>query len=375
MTVQFIQVPPMDEVWKVGNTFYLVRFVFNTDPPIPLVWEVAAADVSALGIGRPTRTLTAAAFAQTGALPMGGSRELLNTTEDPVAVIQSNFDTEVRVRPYLADPEILALWVGASLENRSPPGITMAEFQGTEWWRTHSETERQWLVFNASDPATADRLIADNRLQVADLFAQAGVDNASDDLIQTVADTWTQGLWTEIYAINQVRLLADPLIEGTLDPLLRSFGQGLDTTRGKEQEVRDLVSLWTGPAMADAWTDTNIAIWANRFRENPDAEIELQEILRNQRLALFPEYENPRLTYEDIAAPWRGVFQQVWGQSPDETDPLFTKIVGLNDLGVATQLLRRAGLDAGDTQVTQNFLGGMSNAIGGGVRRSDPAVL
>ena len=90
------------------------------------------------------------------------------------------YETEVRVKPWLADPEILSLWLGAALEGRS---ISDAEFQGTEWWRTHTDTERQWLALNASDPATADRLIRDNQMQVADLFAQAGISNASQDLI------------------------------------------------------------------------------------------------------------------------------------------------------------------------------------------------
>ncbi len=193
MTVQLNQVPLMDEVWKVGNTFYLVRFVLNTDPPIPLVWEVSAADVAALGIGRPTRTLSAATFASSGALPMGDSRELLNTTDDPVAVIQSNYDTEIKVKPWLADADMMAIWMAAALEDRP---ISAAEMQGTEWWRTHSATERQWLTLNASDPVTADNLIADNRLRVADLFQQAGVDNASLDLINLVADNWTSGVWT-----------------------------------------------------------------------------------------------------------------------------------------------------------------------------------
>ncbi len=371
MTVQLNQVPLMDEVWKVGNTFYLVRFVLNTQPPIPLVWQVSPADVKALGITRPTRTLSAATFAKSGALPMGNSRELLNTTEDPVKVIQSNYDTEVKVKPWLADPEIMALWVGAALEGRS---ITTAEMQGTEWWRSHSVEERQWLALNASDPTTADRLIADNRLRVADLFQQAGVDNASLDLVNLIADNWTSGVWTQVHAVNQIRLLADPLLTGTLDPLLSDFRDGLDSTRENEDVVRNMIARWLGPAYGENWTQDNIDVWASRLREDPDARLELEDILKRHRQALFPGYENANLSYEDIAAPWRGVWNQVWGQAPDETDPLFTQIVRLNDLASATTLLRQKGLEQGNATVANSLISDIGQAFGGSVRRADPAI-
>ena len=371
MTVKLNQVPPMDEVWKVGNTFYLVRFVPNTQPPIPLVWEVSAADVKALGITKPTRTISAADFWRTGALKMGDSRELLNTTEDPMDVILSNYETEVRVKPWLADPEIMALWVGAALEGRS---ITTAEMQGTDWWRSHSAEERQWLSLNAADPTTADRLIADNRLRVADLFQQAGIDNASLDLINLIADKWSQGSWSEIYATNQVRLLADPLLTGTRDVLLADFREGLDSTRLQEDDVRGLIERWLGPAYTQNWSQDNIDVWASRFREDPDARLELEDILKRHRQALFPGYENPNLTYEDIAAPWRGVWTQIWGQTPDETDPLFTQIVRLNDLASATKLLRTEGLEQGNATVVNNAVGAVGRSFGGSVRRADPAI-
>ncbi len=371
MTVQLNQVPPMDEVWKVGNIFYLVRFVFNTQPPIPLVWKVSGADVQALGIGRPTRTISATTFARSGALAMGDSRELLNTTEDPVKVIQSNYDTEVRVKPWLADPDMMALWVGAALEGRS---MSDAEMQGTEWWRTHSATERQWLALNASDPTTADRLVVDNRLRVADLFGQAGIDDASLDLMNLIADNWTQGLWTEVYATNQLRLLADPLLTGTVDPMIADFRDGLDSTRENEDVVRDMISNWLGPAYSQNWSQNHIDVWASRLREDPDAQLELEDILKRHRLALFPDYENPNLSYEDIAAPWRGVWSQIWGQQPDETDPLFTQIVRLNDLASATALLRDEGLTQGNATVVNNAVGAVGRSFGGSVRRADPAI-
>lgn len=367
--LQFNQIPPMDEVWRIGDTWYVVRYAFQSR--IPLIWAVSADDVQALGITSATRTFaTWAEASKTGALFHGSSRELLNTKEDPVEAILSNYEREVRVKPWLADPEILAYWTAAALEGRS---ITESELQNTQWWRTHTQAERQWLSLNAADPATANRLIADNRMRVADLFSQAGVNNASQDLIDTVADFWTMGKWSEAYAVNQIRLLADPKLVGDLDPELASFRDGgLDTTRAGEADVRKMIETWLGPGSAGNWAEDHIKTWASRFREDPDARLEFEELLKRHRLALFPEYDNASLSYEDIAAPWRGVWSSVLGGAPDETDPLFTKIVRTNDLATAQSLLRKEGLKRGNRTVIDSFLSDINQAFGGTVRRSEP---
>lgn len=377
------QVPPNLEVWQVGSQLYLVRRVteFGVEPPIFLYWSISEADKEALGITTiDHRFDTERVFARTGALNMGDSRELVNTTEDPVDQVLSAYETEVRVKPWLADPEILSLWIGAALEGR---GITEAELHGTEWWRSHSRTERAWLSLNASDPTTADNLIADNRARVAQLFADAGVDNASADLINLVADKWTTGSWTEVYATNQIRLLADPFLEGDLDPDLADSRSGLDTTREREDEVRSLISRWLGPQLAGYYDDTFIGTWASRLRENPDARVELEDFLRRQfqtHINVTRDGErvygdDAALTYDDVAGPWRGLWQQTWGQLPDESDELFLRLVRTNDLATASRLLREEGLKRGNATVAQNLLSDLDSAFGGQIRRADPAIL
>lgn len=366
MAQQLNQVPPNLEVWRVdGRSTYLVRLVPDTDPPIPLVWGVTSSeDGEALGIDGYDRELTSEEFYKTGPIRSGTSRELLNTTEDPWQVIQSNYETEVKVKPWLADDEVLAKWLGAALEGRS---LTEAELQGTDWWRTHTESERQWLALNASDPATAEQLIDDNRTRVADMFRSAGIDNASEDLIQTVADRWTTGAWSQIYATKQIELLSDPNLAGTLDPALTRLDDGLDTTRQGEDEVENMLTTWLGPN--HGWGDDHIAGWASKLRQDPDARLELEDVLKRHRLALYPEYENANLTYEDIAAPWRGVFQQQWGQLPDESDALFQKVVRLNDRAQAEKVLREEGLKRGNQTVANRLLSDLQ-VFGGQVRRS-----
>jgi hypothetical protein len=291
----------------------------------------------------------------------------------------SNYETEVKVKPWLADPEVLAIWVGAAEEGR---GISEAELQGTEWWRTHTEGERQWLSLNASDPATANALIADNRIQVADLFAQAGINNASAQLVGLVADRLTTGVWTNTYATNQIRMLADPNLTGALDPALRAMRTGLDTTRAREDDVKAKVAEWLGPGLANTYSADFYTQWASRLREDPDAEQALDDMLRRQfqthiniqRGTSRIYGDDANLTYEDVAAPWRGVFQQQWGQTPDETSDLFMRILRTNDLATAEHLLRDEGVKQGNATVVGRLLSDVGSAFGEGVRRSDPAI-
>lgn len=370
------QVPPGAEVWEVEGRHFLVWYVPFTDPPVPLAWFVSSSEErKALGIDTnkiDRKFKSWKQFYATGVLRHGDTRELVNTRVHPWELLKQHYEQEVAIKPYLADPEILALWAAAMMEGRE---ITEGELKTTKWWRTHSQAEREWLLLNASDPATADRLIRDNRLRVADLLRSSGVANASEALINLIADNWTQGKWTEVYALQQIRLLADPYAEGELDPELRGLNKGLDRTREREDEVRQMIQRWLGPAYAANWTDQHIAEWAGRLRNDPDAKQELEDVLRKHRMALFPEYDNPNLTYEDIAAPWRGVVQQIWGQTADETDPLFMRIVRTNDLATAEQILRTEGLRRGIGTVVNDVMAAATSAFGGGVQESHQAVM
>lgn len=370
------QVPPGAEVWEVEGRHFLVWYVPFTDPPVPLAWFVSSSEErQALGIDTKKidrKFKSWDQFYATGVLRHGDTRELVNTRVHPWELLKQHYEQEVAIKPYLADPEILALWAAAMMEGRE---ITEGELKTTNYWRTHSQAEREWLLLNASDPATAERLISDNRLRVADLLRSSGVANASEALINLIADNWTQGKWTEVYALQQIRLLADPYAEGELDPELRGMTEGLDRTREREDEVRQMIQRWLGPAYAANWTDQHIAEWAGRLRNDPDAKQELEDVLRKHRMALFPEYDNPNLTYEDIAAPWRGVVQQIWGQTADETDPLFMRIVRTNDLATAEQILRTEGLRRGIGTVVNDVMAAATSAFGGGVQESHQAVM
>jgi hypothetical protein len=346
-------VPGTPELWFVSDVggYYLVYFVPGTQ--IPLLYTATPAEVQAMvGPGQPIvadRTLTAAQVPRTGAVQFGDRSHLANTTEDPFLAWVSAVEAQAAVRPWLREPEVLALLAAALVEGRS---VSEAEFQQTAWWRDHNESQRQWMLLSESDPATAAQLMGDQVLALRQMFTAAGSSNPPDDLLRQMATQYVSGNWTAAYLTDQVRALSDPASGIAVDSLLS--GAGLDTTRGQELQAASLYEQWLGPVFGR--DQAAITRWAGRLRNDPDAEVELIESLRQARLALLPEYENPNLTYEDIAGPWRGFWSQQWGQFADELDPLFVEVMRSGDAVEAAKLMRSAGISRGIPKVTNDLL-------------------
>ena len=139
---------------------------------------------------------------------------------------------------------------------------------------------------------------------------------------------------------------------------------GVDTTRGEEDTVRNMLQKWLGPTYG-AWSDEQIAAKAGELRNNPDAKIEWEQQLKSQRMALFPTYEDENMTYEDIAAPWRNFAFQQWGEQLDETDPVFNQLLLTNDAIEHGKTLPLDGMKRGVKKVTTDLSSQILRATGG----------
>lgn len=192
-----------------------------------------------------------------------------------------------------------------------------------------------------------------------------GNDSASDQVwVERITGAGNAQQAARIFDQARERISAKAIEElGSIAP--GQFGR----TREHEDTVERELNRWLGPAHAQGWTDDQVQEWAGRLRHDPDAGIKLTEQLQRQRLALFPEHDNPELTYEDIASPWRGFVQQHWGQQADEMDPMFSKLIRNNDAATNLTLLREKGLERGVGQVVQELESDALRAFGGQVRQ------
>lgn len=364
------------ELWSVDGKYWFVAYqVPNTNPPVWLTWGVESTDAMQRIVGEgktPTadRTLTVDQYHKLGSLSMGITAEIANKEEHPFSELVTNYERLSMTQPWLRDSEVLALTAGAMLEGRT---LTPPELQSTKWWRSRNASQRAWAQLVASDPKESVRRADEAKINTRQALEKAGVANPSGDLVHFLASRLVTGDWSEAKVQDQILALSDPFsgrkIDKQITSLMRDKKFKVDTTRAKEEEVRGEVLRWLGPVHG-AWSERQISEWAGKVRNDPDGAVKLTDLLRGQRMALFPEYEQPNLTYEDIAGPWRGLFNQVWGQEADELDPLFSKVVRLNDADEASKLLRREGLNRGVGQVVNTMTQAVGQAFGGTERKA-----
>lgn len=446
---------PGGQLWRVGQTYWLVYTVPGSEPEVPLGFKIGSrSQLNEISDGTPTvdRTVqNTAAAAELGFLDVGLVDEVSQFDENPWDVWVRSYDRQAQALPMLQDPEVMALYASAMLRGANAP--TPEELSQTDWWQSRSEREREWATLNLQDPETARRQLADRRRAVHDLMRQSGVD-ASDELLDYMANRWSSGKWTESMTRSQVQALSDPYtgqqLESTVERLARgydpsggdrsAFEGGRDTVeqrirsifdnrgvdmaiggdtpepaeariarivdsvmsgertiqdvresvnqiaglnpttevaiaREGEEEVRGLLLDWLGPQIAGQYEGRWMREWAGRLRNDPNAREDLMQELRSLRMGVYPEWANENLRYADVAPTAKALFQQVWQQEPDETDPFFNDILRMTAPGAegsyaAAGRLRKEGINRGIESVTNEALSGAMQATGGQVRRA-----
>lgn len=412
------------ELWKIDNILYLMYRAPRTD--IPMLWRIPGpSSLRDLGIAgkKPSRTMKRSDVKR--GLFFGLTDELRNMSDHPFNEFLSDYSRNVKSQPWLKNPEVLTLHLMAILEGRA---LTDAELKSTSYFRSRTEQQRSWMELRAADPQTADQRIRDNRHATRALFSEAGWSDAPWSIVNWLADQHTRGDLTEAQLAARVRSEIDPYAPqaspfaghymqpgwsvvtskgknyirtpkgdweltgpgqraryvnpggkqinvgsvrrtGAAADLFRTMDR--ETTRlGGEQEVKDLVAKWLGPLFSGGYSDRFYSDWAGKIRQNPNLEDELTEYLKKQRLVMFPEYENENLTYEDIAAPWRALVQQTWGEQVDESDPFFSQLIRLNDVHTATKVLRTEGMKRRNGTVGTQVLDAVAQSMGPQVRPS-----
>ena len=348
--------------WKVwqnteNGRYFLVRFVPDSEPPIPMLWDVSTEQLRTLfGPGQAIsvdRKLSPDELRRTGALNWGTRDELPQSTEDPFDAWANAVESQAAVRPWLRDPEVLALIASAMLEGRE---ATQAEFEQTGWWQSHSDAQRKWLLLRESDPSTANDTRRDNRQTVSDMMTQAGIANAGTGLTRWLTDQWTTGNWSQEYLTAQISHILDPSygLDADLKKFLRTRDIDLDPAASARERALVLARTWLGPRAGNL-NDNQTERWAQIILSRPDGEGQFVEHLQKRQAALFPEYKDQGLTYEDLAAPWETLWSETLGETADHMDGTMNRLIRTNDVEQAGQILRAKGFASGNQTVRRNF--------------------
>jgi len=376
---QFNNIPENGLLWDVGGNFYIVYEVPGSQGelyegnPIYMAYELKDNDLVSAGLltqgetaPQPNATMDQAFF-DSIAIVTGNTDQLSAEIDNPFASFVETITEQSQVAPWITDPEMISLIAEAAVEGRT---VSDAEWQTTNWYQTHNESEREWLRTYYEDPSTATQLTTDAQIAVANSLQAAGVSNAPEALINWVAGKFVSGEWSQTYTTEQISLFADPYATGKRDESFENYLSstaltGVDRTTEREREVRELYTKWLGPSLGKL-TDNEVAEIAGRLRDDPEYQDQLVQSLKQSRLAAFSAYTNPELTYEDIARPWRNLTTSVWGQTADETQGWWQDMVKSNDFASAQTTLREKGLEQDITQVTQDATKALQQGLGQG---------
>jgi len=316
-------------------------------------------------------------FTAKGVVNKGGSDELRDfggIEGDPFDTWVEDMSILAQTRPWILDDDYVAYAIQAAME-RADGVVSMDEIKLTQWWINNPGPKRIWMETVHGDPATAAMLIDNNRINIRTQLAEAGINNASEELINYMADKTTMGDWSLAMVYSQIAALADPFAVDKVAPELARFlgttpqqTMPLDTTQGKEGTVRDLLQKWLGPVYGN-WSAAEVTAKAGELRNDPDAEANFIEYLKDQRMAIYPNYGNREVSYAAAARPWSTYLTGQWGFVPDETDDVFQQIVQANDPSFAGETARRTGFDRGyeksvNTLVNEIGVGSSSSVIG-----------
>ena len=355
--------------------------------PIFMLYEVLGNDVYEAGILTQGATpninvkLGSVADLNQYGIVVGGTDELTDTVEHPFIRFVENFEAGKRVNPWLNDTEINPL-TGITYQQEAveflaeqaleqwTPEETQVKYEASDWYRKSTTAQKTWLTTLLTQPVQAEQDIQDKRIEVKIAMEANGIASPPDALINWVADKSVSGQWTQVYTDQQVALLADPYKPGTRDSGMVNFIEGvgvgtLDRLTVGEKTVKDLYRRYLGPSLGNA-SDDEIAEKAGLLRSDPDAEEQLKAYLEQQRLAMFGNYTNPTLTYNDIVQPYKNLVNQVWGQQVDETQDWFIKMVQDNDIEKAYTTLREKGVEQGIERVQDQSLNDLQRSIGQG---------
>lgn len=313
------------------------------------------------------RTINEDAEDWNNSLWLGNYREIdddiIMGRSNPLDFIVDNFAKVKKVQPWMEDDELYSLYLEGIVEDRD---IEDYEWQGTQWWQTHTKEQRDWLLVSQGKgigalPADAQALLDNNRVRSAQLLKQYGVTNGEqivnadgDTLIDFFATQLSTGAWTEISWVSQAQGLGDSLagIERDVDLVnwLENIDEGMTVTETQAgyAQAKALAQKWLGPSFAN-FEDANLAEYAGIIRNAESTEVGIaavEEKLKNIRKALFSTdmYEE-NLTYEDIASPWRNYSFQFLGQRMDETSSDWIDVLKANDQEKINSILLEYGLN------------------------------
>jgi len=284
-----------------------------------------------------------------------------------------SLEQEAKYKPYLFSKnaqgqyDYLAVVLEAAKEGRT---AREAELAQTTWWKTHTASERQEMLFAHQDPATFSKRGIQTREDIISKMMAAGITELDPKVIDAITQKAQYGVFDDNDVQDTINKLANPLIRYTLDPEVKAAleGKTLETVELTRQ-IENTINSILGPGVADNY---NLEQLLADYQDNPTAFTqEFLPKLQDQFQTKFTQYEGTNVkAYEDIAPGLRSEWQSITGQRADETTAAWNQFIATNDVAERRDIAFAFAAEFGSQTYRDQFKQDMESAFGKAGARS-----
>jgi len=282
-------------------------------------------------------------------------------------------EQESKYKPYLMSTDAkgrydyLAVVIEAALEGRTARESELAQ---TTWWKTHTATERQEMLFAHQDPATFSQRGIKKREDIISRMMDSGITELDRKVIDAITQKYQYGTFTDDDITKTIQKLANPLIRYTLDPEVKAAleGKTLETIELTRQ-IENTIDYILGPGVADNY---NLDQLLANYQDNPTAYTrEFLPKLQDQFQAKFTQYAGTNIkAYEEIAPDLRTEWKSITGAEPDERSAQWNQFIATNDVAERKDIAFAAAAESGSQTYRDQFKSDMERVFGKAGARS-----
>ena len=208
--------------------------------------------------------------------------------------------------PLLQIPEIADLLIKASTPGAQwSPQKLQAEIQGTNWWKTNSDSAKAWQVTKLVNPSTAAQSQAASAAGILSLAGQEGI-VLTPEQVANLAGQANEHAWTADQLQQQIGAQAQfgKVKAGTIQSTANTLG-GIAQSYG--------VPLSSQTAFA----------WAQKIAEGTATQEGFQAYAQDQAKLHFPtlaKHIDQGMTVKQLADPYLQIAAQTLGVDPNAID-------------------------------------------------------
>lgn len=210
-----------------------------------------------------------------------------------------------------------------AVKNKYTPEKFQAELRDTKWFKTHSQSELQFLVKRYGDPASAKQELAQARTHVTQLGAQMGINWSGSNAKRL--DTLTYNAAAKGWTDEQLRY--------EIGKYISFSGDTWNGQAGETQEKLHEFAYSMGVKMSASWYDSA----SRAIVRGSSSEQAYMSQIRKQAKALFPQWSkqiDAGQSVADLANPYMTTMSQILELPPGSInlfDPTVTKALQYKD--------------------------------------------